>query len=38
MTAAVVAFFWILSMSFCFWAGLKLGQRINQRDFDDFEV
>ena len=38
MTAAVVAFFWILSMSFCFWAGLKLGQQISQRDFDDFEV
>lgn len=38
MTAAVITFFWILSMSFCFWAGLKLGQQISQRDFDDFEV
>ena len=38
MTAAVITFFWILSMSFCFWAGLKLGQNLDHKDFDDFEV
>ena len=38
MTAAVVAFFWVLSAAFMFWLGLKLGQTLSQKDYDDFEV
>ena len=38
MTAAVIAFFWVLSAVFMFWLGLKLGQNLSQRDFDDFDL
>ena len=38
MTVAVISFFWILSMSFCFWVGLKLGQNLSRKDYDDFEL
>ena len=38
MTAAVVAFFWVLSAAFMFWAGLKLGLNLSRKDYDDFEL
>ena len=38
MTAAVVAFFWVLSAAFMFGLGLKLGQNLSQKDYDDFEL
>ena len=38
MTAAVITFFWILSLSFMFWVGLKLGQNLSHKDYDDFEL
>jgi len=38
MTAAVISFFWVLSLSFMFWLGLKLGQNLSQKDYDDFEL
>lgn len=38
MTAAVIAFFWVLSAAFMFWLGLKLGQNLSQKNCDDFEL
>ena len=38
MTAAVVAFFWVLSLSFMFWVGLKLGLNLSQKNYNDFEL
>jgi hypothetical protein len=38
MTAAVIAFFWVLSAAFMFWLGLKLGQNLSQKNYDDFEL
>ena len=38
MTAAVIAFFWVLSLSFMFWVGLKLGLNLSQKNYDDFEL
>lgn len=38
MTAAVIVFFWILSMTFAFWVGLKTGQGLHQKYYDDWEV
>lgn len=38
MTTAVIAFFWLLSAAFMFWVGLKLGQNLSQKNYDDFEV
>ena len=38
MTATVIAFFWVLSAAFMFWLGLKLGQNLSRKDYDDFEL
>lgn len=38
MTAAILAFFWVLSLAFMFWVGLKLGQNLSHKDYDDFEL
>jgi lipopolysaccharide export LptBFGC system permease protein LptF len=38
MTAAIISFFWVLSLGFMFWIGLKLGQSLSQKNYDDFEL
>ena len=32
----LVAFFWILSLGFAFWTGLRLGKSLYENDADDY--